>query len=45
MKPKEEEFYTAVRNQSNNKLIHDGVNIIEKINTERKEFLNFLMKL
>ena len=44
MKPREEEFTHRVRNQSNNKLIHDGVDII-KNKTERERFLNFLMKL
>ena len=34
-------LHTAVRNQSNNKLIHDGVNIIEKIKTERERVFKF----
>ena len=34
-------LHTAVRNQSDNKLIHDGVNIIEKIKTERERVFKF----
>ena len=34
-------LHTAVRNQSNNKLIHDGVNIMEKIKTERERVFKF----
>ena len=41
MKPRKRSFTHAVRNQSNNKLIHDGVNIIEKIKTERERVFKF----
>ena len=34
-------LHTAVRNQSNNKLIHDGVDIMEKIKTERERVFKF----
>ena len=34
-------LHTAVRSQSNNKLFHDGVNIIEKIKTERERVFKF----
>ena len=34
-------LHTAVRNQSNDKLIHDGIDIIEKIKTERERIFKF----
>ena len=41
MKPKEEQFYTAVRSQSDETLILDGIDIIEKIKTERERVFKF----
>lgn len=34
-------LHTAIRNQNNEKLIHDGINIIEKIKIERQRVFKF----
>ena len=34
-------LHTAIRNQSNNEIIHDGEDILKKIKTERERVFNF----